>query len=374
MSIAIIIIFFHHLKDYIINFYNLNNFGINADMSFINTLNRYFGLGIFIFISGFLLEFNNQGIKGFKGVVNFLSKRYIRIIPLYFIAYCCFIFLFRNTIDHLNFFSILVHLLGLQVILSSKYCDPVQTLWYVGLILGYYYIFTIISQCGNSKIRMSVVICLIVVLWLLGKMFLGIGDYRFILYLPVFISGIISARTELLEKINLKRFLFSFFSLVVIATMYIVFIYPKTVLFIPAKPALFSKISFADIIILNVIMFLTVINAYFLSKLSKNIKQSKFIGFISYSSFCVYLFHRPILTILLQIYCPADKSLKALYVIFCGLPLVLIAGYFIQKQYDSFFLPKIKNGFKPINLRVLVCPTAKHKKGYSGQGQALSLQ
>ena len=343
---AIIIILIHHLPNFTINFFNLNNFGIPIDVSFIIDLLRYFGLGIFIFISGFLLEFNDKKMSGLTDAVGFLIKRYVRILPLYLIAYILFIFIFRNTIEHLNIFSITAHVLGLQILLSSKYCDTVVTLWYIGLIISYYFVFVLISLYGKSKIKLLGILSLIAILWLCGKMILGIGDQRFILYLPVFIFGILSARTDILKYVGFKSFLVAFCLLIFCAGVYTAFVYPQTALFIPIKPNLFSAISFAGILILNIIMALTVIITYFLSKTLAPVKNSKLIRLISYSSFCIYLFHRPFITVLLRIYHPEDPMLKLLYVVVCGFPLVFIAGYFIQKQYDSFIVPALSRWFK----------------------------
>jgi peptidoglycan/LPS O-acetylase OafA/YrhL len=55
-ALGIFIILAHHLPDYCFNYYNLSYLGINIDISLLNDLNRYFALGIFIFISGYLLN------------------------------------------------------------------------------------------------------------------------------------------------------------------------------------------------------------------------------------------------------------------------------------------------------------------------------
>ncbi len=72
-GLAILIILFHHLPDYGFNFFDLRNFGIGLDLSFLNGLNTYFGLGLFIYVSGVLLQHNYRGLSG-GGVSSFLKK------------------------------------------------------------------------------------------------------------------------------------------------------------------------------------------------------------------------------------------------------------------------------------------------------------
>ena len=140
-TLAIFIILIHHLPGHSFNFYNFTVVGTNYDMSWLNQLNRYFGLGIFIFISGYLINRKRKSIKNWSDINRFVVNRYIRIIPLYILAYIIFITIFRNMINNIDIVSIIIHLLGLQIIFASKYCDPVMTLWFVGLIISYYFVF-----------------------------------------------------------------------------------------------------------------------------------------------------------------------------------------------------------------------------------------
>lgn len=56
---------------------------------------------------------------------------------------------------------------------------------------------------------------------------------------------------------------------------------------------------------------------------------------ISYSSFCMYLFHRIIFNIMLDVYRPETDILILIYLYIIAVPIVIFASYFIQTRYDS---------------------------------------
>ncbi|MDD5569383.1 MAG: acyltransferase family protein [Candidatus Pacebacteria bacterium] len=334
-ALAIFIIIFHHLPDFSFNFYNFKNIGINVDLSFLKDLNRYFGLGIFVFLSGYLLELTNPNIKCFAEVKTFLYKRIARIFPLYIIAFIVFVLLFRNTIENFTIFSICAHIFGLQIILSSKYCDTIFTLWYVGLIMAYYYSYALWRLININKTRYLVIYYMFISLvWLGVKSTIDIGDQRFVLYLPILVFGIIFAKEKILERIDIKIVSFAVLAILISACIYIIFVYPKTVLHFPIKPSLLSFPSLAAMVLTNIIMASFVIITYYLSRhLTPPTFYSK-IAKISYASFCMYLFHRPILYGLLQIFNPANIFIKTGYLILIGVPIVVFISFFIQKMMD----------------------------------------
>ncbi len=92
-AVAILVILFHHLPGYTFNYYNLNNFGTPLDLSIINVFNRYIGLSLFVFTSGYLLNLRKNHSFGLDETKKFIFKRWIRIFPLYLIALVAFIFM-----------------------------------------------------------------------------------------------------------------------------------------------------------------------------------------------------------------------------------------------------------------------------------------
>ena len=54
-----------------------------------------FGLALFFFVSGFVLEYNYSSIIETKDMVTFLKKRLVRIYPLYWLSFIAFFFWYR---------------------------------------------------------------------------------------------------------------------------------------------------------------------------------------------------------------------------------------------------------------------------------------
>ncbi|MFZ3136294.1 MAG: acyltransferase family protein [Thermodesulfovibrionales bacterium] len=145
-SAAILFILFHHLPDYSFNYFDMKFIGINCDLTYLRDLYKYFGLGIFVYISGYLLNHNYVDLSSWKNIITFVRNKTIRIIPLYLLALLLYIKLYVK----LNLISFFAHVMGLQIILSSPLIDPMITLWYVGLIMAYYAVFVIINKYGTD--------------------------------------------------------------------------------------------------------------------------------------------------------------------------------------------------------------------------------
>ena len=61
---------------------------------------------------------------------------------------------------------------------------------------------------------------------------------------------------------------------------------------------------------------------------------SKPIGFLSYISFCVYLFHRHVLTAFELFYLPKDGLIRVVFLYCVCVPIIFILSYLIQRAYD----------------------------------------
>ena len=73
-------------------------------------------------------------------------------------------------------------------------------------------------------------------------------------------------------------------------------------------------------------------------------------GHIGYSSFFVYLSHRPIYAMLKKLYFPQLEILQIFYLAVICLPLIIAIFWFLQKWYNNiilFFTPKsVTTGFQ----------------------------
>jgi len=333
-TLAIFIILMHHLPGHSFNFYDFTFFGINYDMSWLNQLNRYFGLGIFIFISGYLINRKKKGIKNWSNIKVFVVKRYIRIIPLYIIAYIIFVTIFQHLIHNNNVLCIVIHLLGLQIIFASKYCYPVMTLWFVGLIISYYYVFVISARYSrNNKIHWSMIIAFPLV-FIFFKYFFGYTDKRFVVYYGIFIFGIVSEEYKVMDNLKWHQIVSAVFVVILCMVIYSLIIYPG-IFKGDAKPSIFSFIGLYAFIVTNLLMIGFVIASYGFSKYLCNICCSRKFRTIAYASYCMFLFHRPIWWAMLKINNPSNSIIKLLYLVLLGIPLIILLSYYLQRCYDE---------------------------------------
>jgi surface polysaccharide O-acyltransferase-like enzyme len=67
-----------------------------------------------------------------------------------------------------------------------------------------------------------------------------------------------------------------------------------------------------------------------------NDKAKNFITKLSYSSYCMYLFHRPVYIFLKKMYFPFDSLSQLFYLLFFCVPFIILLSYIIQYSYDYF--------------------------------------
>ena len=93
-ALAIIMIIPAHLSNFLFSIYS--KLGLYAfDPYFANM-----GLGLFIFISGYLLYYNNHSINSLQNLLSFYKKRLFRIFPLYWAALIAYIVVFSDLLKN----------------------------------------------------------------------------------------------------------------------------------------------------------------------------------------------------------------------------------------------------------------------------------
>jgi peptidoglycan/LPS O-acetylase OafA/YrhL len=74
---------------------------------------------------------------------------------------------------------------------------------------------------------------------------------------------------------------------------------------------------------------------YYGSIVQGSLKKLKIVFIISYSSFCMYLFHRPVYVLLTWLYYPDGDIPQLLYLYLICMPVIIIFSYYEQKLYDQ---------------------------------------
>jgi len=318
-SVAIVLVLLQHLPDY----------GIGLLVPIRDYFHfAHLGLGLFIFISGYLLYNNNPHIR-LSNVFTFYRKRLIRIYPLYLAALVSFFLIFEIVSVYLGFdfvsafnrnlISYIIHVFSAQVLLAPKYVEPLLTLWYIGLILLYYLLYPVLiirSRSLNDIFLRSIVIFLI-----FGgvHVFFHVIDERFFLYYFTFITGIIVSNKKIFSHAKFNR------SIPVVLLLYI-----STFL-------VYDYLNELNIFTRLFILYITIMSFTFLMfytgrsllHISSGRLQNIFLA-ISTSSYCVYLFHRPILSLFYGASLVLGPTVSGLVVIFVSIPATFIIGYYIQ--------------------------------------------
>lgn len=63
-------------------------------------------------------------------------------------------------------------------------------------------------------------------------------------------------------------------------------------------------------------------------------RDNSIVAFISYCSFCMYLFHRVVYHYTKLVYFPADLNLQIAYMLIVGMTLTILLSYVVQRSYD----------------------------------------
>ena len=325
-GLAIAIILFHHLPDYGLNFYNLNNFGINLDLSMLNELNTFFGLGLFVYISGVLLQKGYPSLAGRQQTSSFFKKRFIRIFPLYYISLAIFVKIMPAAGPKL----ILMHLLGLQLILASFHYRPMLTLWFIGLITIYYIFFVLAKKAEGNNLRLFATLLAFPLLLLIWRGTENMGDLRLFIYYPVFLAGLYG--DSIFERIRQDYRLAAGLAIFFFLSIYLYAAYmSRAGLLAHLIGGLGAFLVMSCIISCIMISFVWLVRS--ISSRAANI--SKYFKALSYSSYCIYLFHRQIWWSLLKINYPENPVNRLFYLALVGIPAIILISYAIQRAYDS---------------------------------------
>jgi peptidoglycan/LPS O-acetylase OafA/YrhL len=304
------------------------------------------GLSMFIFISGYSLALKYKNIETWKDVKNFLFRRILRIYPLYIPALLLFIVLFHHYgIWHqwevIPIFStkVLVHIAGGQIVLSPM-ITPVATLWFVGCIMLYYLVYVALARYGDKVWKIVITAVVIFLLLAVLKIFVGIIDYRFFYYYPIFVGGVLACHLRLFKVKSRQN--------IVIVTALILFVIMMGIAFSlsPLGRGLhrYKRYPIDSFIAAEGALFIfSIMGVLFLAYLARIAavhfykRFRAFIMFMSISSYAVYLFHRPILatlTAFLQSVLGLSGSSSDIVLIVFGLPLAIFLCYYIQRFSD----------------------------------------
>ena len=271
----------------------------------------YSSLGTFTFLSSFLLT-SRYSFEGREAIVLFYKKRVLRIYPLFLISSVLLLIIGFNDIT-----STIKGLLGI----SPLWGPHPRTLWYVSMLLLFYAVTPLLSK-GTLIKKVSTYLVLNFLFAILSVSLSSVNIATFVYFAIYFIGVIIGSHYK--EKVMAALFE----PKLILVSLVILFLIAIN---------LFVNNNYYRIISgsLGIFAFLN-ISCLLGGGISEKYKHFKrIVEFASYASMCAYLFHREIFETMLTLYHPQKAFLLVLYLLFVGVPIVLVLSYFIQRYYDS---------------------------------------
>lgn len=269
----------------------------------------YSSLGVFTFLSAFLLA-SKYSFRKKEETLLFYKKRVLRVWPLFVIS--------SLMLAVMGFNSWMTTIKGI-VGISPFWAPHPTTMWYVAMLISLYIITPFVVK-GSIKMQCIKAFCIMTVIGTI-QIVLGTVVPRTFNYYTVFLVGLLLGRNGYESTL---RFLKSKKTLIIsftwIALMAVVFL-TKNV-YLKSFSSVVGIISILNISMLVAESFKT--NEFFI----------RFVSFMSYASFCAYLFHREIIWAMFYIYKPEGFVPIFLEVLIVAVPLSFICAYYIQKLYD----------------------------------------
>jgi peptidoglycan/LPS O-acetylase OafA/YrhL len=296
---------------YIVGYWHLFNY-TNVFPGYINALTSRLTiivLGVFVLISGYLIGAKEIPLNK-NDILIFYRTRLLRIYPPFIVAIILFYIL--KISDGIA--------LAKSAALISLFSPPAPpTLWFVTMIVMFYLIAPLLIKMSSFSTSKYSLFCLLLIA-VVYAFFMDSMDVRIAMYFPVFATGILLANHEtLVSKLNI---IFMALSLIVSIIISCNSIAPldKNILSMPL--ALFGSL----------LIFV------FAVRRKNEIGQHMIISVLSYASLFMYLFHRPLFKIFLDLHMPRSSTREILYLLTVCLPLIIAISWLGQKAYDRLIV------------------------------------
>ena len=320
----------------------------------------FFGLSLFFFVSGYVLQRNNSLIDSRKKAMNFLKKRGMRIYPLYWLALAAFYGLgLGREYTPLTISTAIIEICGVQGLLAPRFLPiPTITLWFVGIILLYYLGYVFIAPFSRDAKKMVLAMLGVLVFFVILRITLGIIDFRFFTYYGLFIAGVVAGKYNAFYRADVKRLHTGLAMLMFVIAMVAIAafrhfaapaplnIYDTLLTINNAQMMDFSSSTVFVIVLYTALALVFIYASVNIARLVVPLfskKGLKLIIALSFSSYAVYLFHRPFYYVLLgSLGKITHLSAITLYsavplniILVSGLPLLFLLCYVIQSKEND---------------------------------------
>ncbi len=159
------------------------------------------GVGVFFFISGYLLQRRYPSIETPQVSYAFFNRRAWRIFPLYWVALLVDLTLGRlvtQSGEGISTSGLLIHLLGLQMVFFPSYIN-VLAFWFIGMIVVFYLLYPLLVYQGPPVEQLFLRAGAIFVLLGIVRALTGLFGGGIFEYFPVFVLGVAAGMTDFLR-------------------------------------------------------------------------------------------------------------------------------------------------------------------------------
>lgn len=272
---------------YIVGFWHLLNYADSLTIDYENGVTYRMtvaALGLFTLISGYLIG-RKDIAPDWRGISTFYKTRLLRIYPPYLAAIAAFAAFKIATVPAL---------LKSTVLLSMLFAPAPFTLWFIVMLMSFYVIAPPLIQ-ARSNLGYFSLFCLLIINALLAlSLKFDTVDMRILLYFPAFATGIyLAGQPDRLARV------------------------------IDNIPALGALVGAALLLIFAAMM-----------QYQDRFKPMKIVYTISFASFFMYLFHRPVYKLVTYFYTPETMLGDVLFLMGVCLPLVIALSWTGQTIYD----------------------------------------
>lgn len=288
-------------------------------------------IGIFVFLSGFLLGYyikHNPHLK----LRDYYVRRVVKLYPPYIVSLILFQVLLSVQLESPDFW---IHLFGLQILLAPAYSAPIITLWYFGLLIAFLLIIPVgLHKCKKIGPSILYLIAVFILSYVIHEKY-QIIEIRFFYYYWVFsLGGLIGRYNTNITKLLRNPLSMLISSTILVLTAYRLFRSQSAYL----VDIHWGHISWATAYMLSFI-HLTYIAA---TKFKRFSRGERLTQLISRGSYFTYIFHRPVWSIMLIPLPITEGPITFIIQFFIGSPLVIYLSGKLQPLYERAVVSRFR--------------------------------
>jgi peptidoglycan/LPS O-acetylase OafA/YrhL len=317
-SLAVLLLLIHHSGVYQ---FQIGSFPLCTLSIYVNHLL----LGAFVFISGFLIAttLSRRGTIHFSA---FYRSRLIRLYLPYLVALFLFVFYLGIRVSSREF---IIHIMGLQVLLSPKFSEPIRTLWFISMLVIFLSIAPILIVSLKKIAHLFAAYLLTYLFLIFIHINFDLIDIRFIYFFPPFAIGSLIGVAQYLPVIKTSNWL--------LGGSLVGFCFGTFMLSLSD----FAYIPGLDLIHVLCTMIYILSSIFLIFRVAQWLLGNRFVQnlilFIATGSYFTYLYHRPIWKLLNDISGSHGDEIEVL-INLMSIPIVFIFAFLLQNLYGKLLV------------------------------------